>query len=75
MAALEAGLVASYIDVMVRHHELGHRLALGENAPREFLSVVAEAARRVAAARNVAKEDLDVEAAPAGTLRLAAIED
>lgn len=52
LAAVEQALIAGYIDVMVRHWTLGHRLSLGENAPREFLAVIAEAARRVAAARD-----------------------
>lgn len=52
LAAVEAGLIASYIDKFIRHWELGHMLSLGENAPREFMAVVAEAARRVAAGRE-----------------------
>lgn len=52
MAAVEEALIAAEVPRMVRHWELGHRISLGENAPREFASVVAEAARRVAAARE-----------------------
>lgn len=52
MAAVEEALIAAEVPRMVRHHELGHRLSLGENAPREFLAVIAEAARRVKAKRD-----------------------
>lgn len=50
--AVEEGILAAYVPRLVRHWTLGHRLSLGENAPREFLGVIAEAARRVAAARD-----------------------
>jgi hypothetical protein len=52
MAAVEHALIAAEVPRMVRHFELQHTLSLGPNAPREFLGVVAEAARRVAAARE-----------------------
>ena len=51
-ADVERGVLAADVPRMIRHHELGHRLALGENAPRSFLAVVAEVARRVAVARE-----------------------
>lgn len=44
------GILAAHVHRMIRRFELGHRLSLGENAPRGFFSVVAEAARRVAEA-------------------------
>jgi hypothetical protein len=73
MEAVEYALVAASVERLVRHHELGHRFTLGPNAPRSFLAVIAEAARRVAEQRGGGGEAGDVE--EPGRLRLAAIED
>jgi hypothetical protein len=51
-AAIEHTLIAAQIDRMIRHFEIGHELELGERAPASFIEVIAEAARRVAAARD-----------------------
>lgn len=52
MEAVEHALIAAEVPMLIRHFELGHELKLGENAPRSFLAVVAEVARRVAVARD-----------------------
>jgi hypothetical protein len=71
-ADVERGILAAETPRMIRHWTLGHRLELGPNAPREFLAVIAEAARRVAAQRGGGWE-----AEPVGDerRRLGAIED
>ena len=48
MEVAEHALLETYVAKMVRHWTLGHRLALGENAPREFLATIARAAARAA---------------------------
>jgi len=44
----EVVLLEMRVPQMVRHWKLGHRIKLGENAPREFLAVIARAAEQVA---------------------------
>jgi hypothetical protein len=51
-ADVERVLVASYVPRMVRHWQLGHTLGLGENAPWEYLGVVASVAERMRAERD-----------------------
>lgn len=73
LAEAERVLLEIKVPELIRHHDLGHTLSLGENAPREFFAVITEAARQVAAMR-----DGDHEAGPVetgGSLRLASIED
>ena len=69
MMALEHGILASLVPKMIRHHALGHRFTLGENAPREFLATIAKAAERAAG-----KADGGAEPVPAAR-RLGAVED
>lgn len=52
IADAESKALAAQVPRMVRHWKLSHVLSLGELAPSLFLAVIAEAARRVAAARG-----------------------
>lgn len=52
LAEGERMLLEIKVPELIRHHDLGHTLSLGENAPREFFAVIAEAARRVKAKRD-----------------------
>jgi hypothetical protein len=45
MEAVEHRLLETYVPKMVKHWRLGHRIALGEKAPREFLATIARAAQ------------------------------
>lgn len=75
-ADVERGILASSVPRLIRHWELGHRLELGENAPREFLGVIAEAARRVAAKRDDdAVTDETLRTAEREMLQLRALDD
>ena len=48
LAEVEHVLLEMKVPIMVRHHALGHRFTLGENAPPEFLATIARAAARAA---------------------------
>jgi hypothetical protein len=48
LMAVEHALIAAELPRLVRHWQLGHRLTLGENAPREFLATIARAAQAAA---------------------------
>ncbi len=70
MEAVEHAILARYVCEFIRHHALGHRFTLGENAPREFLATIARAAARAAGESG----DGGAEPVPA-VRRLGAVED
>ncbi|HVZ88058.1 MAG TPA: hypothetical protein VHG72_13890 [Polyangia bacterium] len=68
MEAVEYVLIEREVPRMIRHFELRHTLKLGENAPRSFLGVIAEAARRVKEAREGRADEEPIEVERRGLL-------
>ena len=74
-ADVERGILATSVPRMVRHFQIGHELALGENAPREYLAVIVAVAQRMKSEREASGNDNELpDGADLETRRLTAIE-